>query len=144
MDLTHIKLYTPLVAAEPFSRKGEKVCGEQLVASGREDFETRAGQRLRHGFVLTLARISIVLCLSQKNPNVSCLWNGKKKSSCLISPLLFKKLGVNFLQNWRERRKSEGHTWAKHILESLPVAGSSPQPGSWVQERGYQETARWS
>lgn len=69
------------------------------MTSGREDFETRAGQRFGHGFVLTLARTSTVLCVSQKNPNVSCLWSGKKKNSCLISPLLSKKLGLNFLQS---------------------------------------------
>lgn len=67
--------------------------------------------------VLPLARTSTVLCLSQKSPDVSCLWNGKKKNSCLVSPLLSKKLGVNFFkagereENIQRTHVGKTHTW---------------------------------
>lgn len=129
-----------LVGAERFSRKGEKVSGEsygfwkrRLGDQGRR--ETRAW------LVLPFARTSTVLRLSRKSPDVSSLWNGKKNNSCLVSPLLSKRWGVNFLQSWRERRENPKHTcgqntylrlslWLPHSMAAASKSkGTKRQPG---------------
>lgn len=76
----------------------------RVCDSGREVFEHRAGVTWAQ-LVWALVRISAALCLSQKSPDASCLWDGKKKNPCQVL-LLSRNLQVSFLLNSREKRKN--------------------------------------
>lgn len=127
--------------------------GRTLLQKRRESFwwisygfwKRRLGDQgrreTRAWLVLPFARTSTVLRLSRKSPDVSSLWNGKKNNSCLVSPLLSKRWGVNFLQSWRERRENPKHTcghntylrlslWLPHSMAAASKSkGTKRQPG---------------